>query len=90
MERGRDKHAPRIDEELDRATQALQSAEPTESRVEGFRKDEEPDLDPEEVAVDAGSPEEDEPGSSSGDGDGDGDGESGDGATDGGGAGPTG
>jgi hypothetical protein len=41
MERGSDKFPPRIDEELDQETEALQTAEPTESRVEGFRKDEE-------------------------------------------------
>lgn len=45
MERGSDKHNPRIDEELDTETQGLQKGEPSESRVEEIRKDEEIEAD---------------------------------------------
>ena len=42
MERGSDKHSPRIDEALDRDTRSLQQGAPVESRVEEFREQEGP------------------------------------------------
>ncbi len=45
MERGSDKHSPRIDEELDRETRSLQQGAPIESRVEEFREQEGPGED---------------------------------------------
>ncbi len=56
MERGSDKHAPMVDDEMKKDAQALEKGEPTESRVEGFRKDEEIEPDPEEEP-DEGKPE---------------------------------
>jgi hypothetical protein len=46
MERGSDKHSPLADEEIKKDTQGLEKGEPSESRVEDFRKDEE--IEPEE------------------------------------------
>ena len=67
MERGSDKHAPRIDEELDQATQGLQKGEPSESRAQEFRQieglpepeDDEADAEPgePEAGPEAGGPE---------------------------------
>jgi hypothetical protein len=45
LERGSDKHSPRIDEELDRETRSLQQGAPIESRVEEFREQEGPGED---------------------------------------------
>ena len=45
MERGSDKHSPRIDEELDHETRSLQQGAPIESRVEEFREQEGPGED---------------------------------------------
>ena len=42
MERGSDKHSPRVDEELDHETQSLQQGAPVESRVEEHREQEGP------------------------------------------------
>jgi hypothetical protein len=42
LERGSDKHSPRVDEELDRETRSLQQGSPVESRVEEFREQEGP------------------------------------------------
>ena len=42
MERGSDKHSPRVDEALDHETQSLQRGAPIESRVEEFREGEGP------------------------------------------------
>ena len=42
MERGSDKHSPRLDEELDHETRSLQQGSPVESRVEEFREQEGP------------------------------------------------
>ena len=42
MERGSDKHSPRVDEELDHETRSLQQGAPIESRVEEFREQEGP------------------------------------------------
>ena len=53
MERGSDKHNPRIDEELETEVQALVKGEPTDSRVEEFRQTEGPAvLDPDEDEAD--------------------------------------
>ena len=38
MDRGSDKHNPRVDEELEKETQAIHKGEPTESRAEEFRQ----------------------------------------------------
>ena len=45
MERGSDKHSPRVDEELDHETQSLQQGAPVESRVEEHREQEGPGED---------------------------------------------
>lgn len=45
MERGSDKHSPRVDEELDHQTRSLQQGAPLESRVEEFREQEGPGED---------------------------------------------
>ena len=45
MERGSDKHSPRVDEELDHETRSLQQGGPLESRVEEFREQEGPGED---------------------------------------------
>ena len=45
MERGSDKHSPRVDEELDHETRSLQQGAPLESRVEEFREQEGPGED---------------------------------------------
>ena len=45
MERGSDKHSPRVDEALDHETQSLQQGAPIESRVEEFREQEGPGED---------------------------------------------
>jgi hypothetical protein len=42
LERGSDKHGPRVDEELDRETRSLQQGAPVESRVEEHREQEGP------------------------------------------------
>ena len=42
MERGSDKHSPRVDEELDHETRSLQQGAPVESRVEEHREQEGP------------------------------------------------
>jgi hypothetical protein len=42
LERGSDKHSPRLDEELDHETRSLQQGSPVESRVEEFREQEGP------------------------------------------------
>jgi hypothetical protein len=42
LERGSDKHSPRVDEELDHETQSLQQGAPVESRVEEHREQEGP------------------------------------------------
>ena len=42
MERGSDKHSPRLDEELDHKTRSLQQGGPVESRVEEHREQEGP------------------------------------------------
>jgi hypothetical protein len=45
LERGSDKHSPRVDEELDHETRSLQQGAPLESRVEEFREQEGPGED---------------------------------------------
>ena len=45
MERGSDKHGPRVDDELDRETRSLQQGAPVESRVEEHREQEGPGED---------------------------------------------
>ena len=45
MERGSDKHSPRVDEELDHQTRSLQQGGPIESRVEEHREQEGPGED---------------------------------------------
>jgi Protein of unknown function (DUF2795) len=45
LERGSDKHSPRVDEELDHETQSLQQGAPVESRVEEHREQEGPGED---------------------------------------------
>ena len=45
MERGSDKHSPRVDEQLDHETRSLQQGAPIESRVEEFREQEGPGED---------------------------------------------
>ena len=42
MERGSDKHGPRVDEELDHETRSLRQGAPVESRVEEHREQEGP------------------------------------------------
>ena len=42
MERGSDKHSPRVDDELDHETRSLQQGSPVESRVEEHREQEGP------------------------------------------------
>ena len=42
MERGSDKHSPRVDEELEHETRSLQQGAPVESRVEEHREQEGP------------------------------------------------
>ena len=42
MERGSDKHSPRVDEQLDHDTRSLQQGAPVESRVEKHREQEGP------------------------------------------------
>jgi hypothetical protein len=42
LERGSDKHSPRVDEELDHETRSLQQGAPVESRVEEHREQEGP------------------------------------------------
>jgi hypothetical protein len=42
VERGSDKHSPRLDEELDHETRSLQQGGPVESRVEEHREQEGP------------------------------------------------
>jgi hypothetical protein len=42
LERGSDRHSPRIDEEMDHQTRSLQQGAPVESRVEEFREQEGP------------------------------------------------
>jgi hypothetical protein len=50
MERGSDMHSPRVDEELDDATEGLQRGEPSESRTDEARKVEEAEADDENEA----------------------------------------
>ena len=45
MERGSDKHSPRLDEELDHETRSLRQGAPVESRVEEHREQEGPGED---------------------------------------------
>ena len=45
MERGSDRHSPRVDEELDHETRSLQQGAPVESRVEEHREQEGPGED---------------------------------------------
>ena len=45
MERGSDKHSPRVDEELEHETRSLRQGAPIESRVEEFREQEGPGED---------------------------------------------
>jgi uncharacterized protein DUF2795 len=45
LERGSDKHSPRVDEELDQETRSLQQGAPVESRVEEHREQEGPGED---------------------------------------------
>jgi hypothetical protein len=45
LERGSDKHGPRVDEELDHETRSLQQGAPLESRVEEYREQEGPGED---------------------------------------------
>jgi Protein of unknown function (DUF2795) len=45
LERGSDKHSPRLDEELDRETRSIQQGSPVESRVEEHREQEGPGED---------------------------------------------
>ena len=45
MERGSDKHSPRVDEQLDHDTRSLQQGAPVESRVEEHREQEGPGED---------------------------------------------
>lgn len=42
MERGSDKHGPRLDEEMDRETESITSGSPIEARVEESREKEGP------------------------------------------------
>jgi Protein of unknown function (DUF2795) len=42
LERGSDKHSPRVDEQLDHETQSLRQGSPVESRVEEHREQEGP------------------------------------------------
>ena len=42
MERGSDKHSPRVDEQMDHETRSLQQGAPVESRVEEHREQEGP------------------------------------------------
>jgi hypothetical protein len=58
MDRGSDRHGPRVDDELDRETKSLQRGAPVESRSEEFRQQEgaggevAPDDEREDVAPD--------------------------------------
>ena len=45
MERGSDKHSPRVDEQLDHDTRSLRQGAPVESRVEELREQEGPGED---------------------------------------------
>ena len=45
MERGSDKHSPRVDEQLEHDTRSLTQGAPVESRVEEFREQEGPGED---------------------------------------------
>ena len=45
MERGSDKHSPRVDEQLDHDTRSLRQSAPVESRVEEHREQEGPGED---------------------------------------------
>jgi hypothetical protein len=45
VERGSDKHSPRLDDELDRQTRSMQQGAPVESRVEEHREQEGPGED---------------------------------------------
>ena len=45
MERGSDKHSPRVDEQLDHDTRSLTQGAPVESRVEEYREQEGPGED---------------------------------------------
>jgi Protein of unknown function (DUF2795) len=45
LERGSDKHSPRVDEELDHETRSLRQGAPVESRVEEHREQEGPGED---------------------------------------------
>jgi hypothetical protein len=45
VERGSDKHSPRLDEELDHETRSIQQGSPVESRVEEHREQEGPGED---------------------------------------------
>ena len=45
MERGSDKHSPRVDEELQHETRSLEQGAPVESRVEEYREQEGPGED---------------------------------------------
>ncbi len=45
MERGSDKHSPRVDEQLDHETRSLTQGAPVESRVEEYREQEGPGED---------------------------------------------
>jgi hypothetical protein len=42
LERGSDKHAPRVDEQLEHETRSLEQGAPVEARVEEFREQEGP------------------------------------------------
>jgi len=42
LERGSDKHSPRVDEELEHETRSLEQGAPVESRVEEYREQEGP------------------------------------------------
>jgi hypothetical protein len=50
MDRGSDKHSPLADDEMKKDTQGLEKGEPSESRIEDFRKDEEIEPDEDEGA----------------------------------------
>ena len=57
MERGSDKHSPRVDDEIKKDTQGLKKGEPSESRIEEFRKDEEIEPDAPEEGSEPEAPE---------------------------------
>jgi hypothetical protein len=56
MERGSDKHTPRIDDQLEGETQSIQRGFPADSRVEDFRRVEEIDPETEEEVLPVAEP----------------------------------